>query len=224
MPHRNARAYTRRSRHHIHPYGATFSITTLVHDAVPQPQLLKLSLRRQAELRKIDRSDHPRKALHRYLVNTLFSQELKRLLSRQSEQEHPFRQSLAAEILAEQIKKYAGKYYRLCAFSIMSNHVHLLLDFSIQLAGKSTANAAPPGYVNLERVMNYIKGGSAYSINRRCNRQGPLWAAGYYDRYIRSQRHYQQALKYILNNPVKAGLVSRWEDHPFTDCFCCGDL
>jgi len=34
-----------------------------------------------------------------------------------------------------------------------------------------------------------------------------FWQADYFDRYIRDQEHYRMVVRYIENNPVKAGLV-----------------
>ena len=40
----------------------------------------------------------------------------------------------------------------------------------------------------------------------------PVWHREYWDRFIRNERHLQQAVEYIHQNPVKAGLVARPQD------------
>jgi hypothetical protein len=40
----------------------------------------------------------------------------------------------------------------------------------------------------------------------------PVWHPEYWDRFIRNERHFQQAVEYIRQNPVKAGLVRKAED------------
>ncbi len=37
-----------------------------------------------------------------------------------------------------------------------------------------------------------------------------------HDRYIRSMRHFHDEQNYIVNNPVKAGIVKNWNDYPYT--------
>ena len=43
----------------------------------------------------------------------------------------------------------------------------------------------------------------------------PQWQRGYWDRYIRNEAHYRDAVRYIVNNPLEAGLVGRVEDWPY---------
>jgi hypothetical protein len=43
----------------------------------------------------------------------------------------------------------------------------------------------------------------------------PVWQKDFFDRQLRSQESYRQKWLYELENPVKAGLVNRWEDWPY---------
>jgi hypothetical protein len=47
----------------------------------------------------------------------------------------------------------------------------------------------------------------------------PVWHREYWDRYIRDQRHLQQAVEYIHLNPVKAGLVVTAESWRWSSAF-----
>ncbi len=91
----------------------------------------------------------------------------------------------------------------------MSNHVHALLDFSVQMP-------AGNGYQQLYQVMIRIKGSTAVAANRLLGRSGHFWAEETYDRYIRNWKHWLAAVQYIKLNPVKAGLCLYWENYPFT--------
>jgi hypothetical protein len=42
----------------------------------------------------------------------------------------------------------------------------------------------------------------------------PIWQADYFDRYLRSAESYSQKWSYVEQNPVRAGLVERFEDWP----------
>ena len=43
-----------------------------------------------------------------------------------------------------------------------------------------------------------------------------LWGGKGFDRYVRDAHQFKAVVKYIIENPVKAGLVNRVEDYPFT--------
>jgi len=120
-----------------------------------------------------------------------------------------------ANVVVEKLRQYDGQYYQLDAFCIMSNHVHALMDFSIQLP-ECEDDFQQEQYKNLDEVMQLIKGGSAFRANQILNRKGKFWASESWDRYIRNEKHYRNVVTYILNNPVKAGICSCWTEHPYT--------
>ncbi len=70
--------------------------------------------------------------------------------------------------------------------------------------------------MTLDRVVQSWKRYSAHRINGCLGRTGTLWARDYFDRYIRDESHFNRALAYIRNNPVKAGLCAKPEDWPFS--------
>lgn len=115
----------------------------------------------------------------------------------------------------EQLKRFDGTWYRLIAYTIMPNHVHVLLDFSIQ--SEASKSLGGSGYVNLDVVMNRIKGASARYANLVLGRTGEaFWQAEYHDRYIRNRRHLLAAIDYIKQNPVSAKICLHWREHLFT--------
>jgi REP element-mobilizing transposase RayT len=44
---------------------------------------------------------------------------------------------------------------------------------------------------------------------------GKLMQRSFYDHVVRKEEDLRQIALYILNNPVRKGLVERWEDHPY---------
>ena len=98
----------------------------------------------------------------------------------------------------------------------MSNHVHLLFDFSRQCPHNWDFISPVEGYTNLSEVIRKIKGGSAFDINKALNRKGKVWAKGNYNRMIRDLRHLEYEFWYILRSAQKAGVVKRWQNHKFT--------
>ncbi|MFM9949918.1 MAG: transposase [Saprospiraceae bacterium] len=208
--------YKRKNQPHFQDIGAAFCVTVTCHDAVPRAILEALQEERRQALAEIEANPTLKdKLMARAELHLQFEEKLETLLHADSVQEHPFKKAAAAQIVFDQIKKYDGQYYHLCAACVMSNHIHFLVDFSIQVPVGWDGSFEIEHYVNLDKVVGYIKGGSSYEVNKQTGRTGTLWSYGCYDRYIRSEKHFQHAIRYILNNPVKAKLVKSWEDYPY---------
>ncbi len=106
-----------------------------------------------------------------------------------------------AQLLYDHIIAEALRSYRLDCFTIMSNHVHLVL--------------CPKESVRLDEAMRRIKQPSAFQCNQILERRGPFWQPGSYDHIIRAGE-WERIILYILRNPIKAGLVKEWRDWPYT--------
>ena len=92
--------------------------------------------------------------------------------------------------------------YRLTAWVIMPNHVHLL--------------CTPSAGHDLAEIMHSLKSYTSNEANKMLGRKGRFWQKEYFDRYLRNGRHFAKVLAYIENNPVKARLCERAEDWPFS--------
>lgn len=77
----------------------------------------------------------------------------------------------------------------------MPNHVHLIVTIAEEI-GK-------PFYPILQAQKRY----SPTQANRILDRTGPFWQAESYEHIVRSGHEFTLVLSYVLNNPVKAGLV-----------------
>ena len=97
---------------------------------------------------------------------------------------------------------FDGQRYRLLAWVIMPNHVHLLVEII-------------EGYP-LHEVIHSWKSFTAQEINKALKRRGTFWQREYFDRFIRNEKHLRKSIRYIHNNPVKAGLVANSGDFPFS--------
>lgn len=87
------------------------------------------------------------------------------------------------------------------AFALMTNHDHLFVE---------TAQA------NLSAGMQYLNGSYTSYFNRRHRRVGHLFQGRYKAILIESEGHYQEISRYIHLNPVRAGMVGRPEDWPWS--------
>lgn len=100
-----------------------------------------------------------------------------------------------ARIIVDALLSYNGQKYVLHAWTIMPNHVHVL--FTID---KSS---------DFSSIIQKWKGYSAFHANRVLQRSGAFWQPEYFDRLIRSPRQFEFYVRYIFNNPIKAGLCQK---------------
>jgi putative transposase len=87
------------------------------------------------------------------------------------------------------------------AFVLMGNHFHLLCH---------TPKA------NIDEAMHFFLRMTSVDINLRSRHQNHIWGGRYKWSLIDSQRHYYQVYRYIYQNPIRAQLVSKVQDYPFS--------
>ncbi len=127
-----------------------------------------------------------------------------------------------AQCVIDSWKHYDGSRYRLMAWTVMPNHVHILFQ---QLENYRLADIISSWKKFTARRTNALiepgelHGSIALQINMSCSgeqlSQRHLWHRDYWDRFIRNEEHYHSAIDYILNNAVKAGLAKKAEDWPW---------
>ena len=67
-------------------------------------------------------------------------------------------------------------------------------------------------YHSLAVIIQSLKGYTAFKANRLLGSEGEFWAHESYDHWIRNDVEWQRTVAYVLNNPLKAGYVERWQD------------
>jgi len=114
-----------------------------------------------------------------------------------------FQVSENADILIDALFHYRDLHaYFLHEFVVMPDHLHLLLT--------------PSSTTSLEKVMQFIKGGSSHQIRKAHNQKMQIWQVGFHDWTIRDANDWQIKVEYIHTNPVRAKLVQRPEDWPYS--------
>ncbi|MCQ6256234.1 transposase [Pseudomonas sp. Q11] len=88
------------------------------------------------------------------------------------------------------------------AWVVMPDHFHWL----IELQG-----------IGLSKLMARTKSRTTVTFNRLMQRQGSLWQAGFHDRAIRKEEDLHAVARYIVANPLRAGLVKKIGDYPLWD-------
>ena len=113
------------------------------------------------------------------------------------------REAHIASMIQESLLKFDVERYRLLAWVIMPNHVHVLFQ-----------------PLNGWTVAKIVASWKKFSARAICNwrtqngqtARDPVWHREYWDRYMRDAKHLAKAIEYIHMNPVKVGLVDRDED------------
>jgi len=104
-------------------------------------------------------------------------------------------QPCIAGIVASALKKFNGVRYRMLAWCVMPNHVHVVFQ--------------PLEEHELAEILHAWKSFTAVEINRKLSRSGPLWQKEYYDHLIRDGMQLKRAVRYTVENPARAGM-RRW--------------
>ncbi|MCU0444576.1 MAG: transposase [Microscillaceae bacterium] len=202
--------FHRRNLPHYYPEGAKFFITFRLYNSIPKIFLEELKADYEAKVAEITRCQNPEN------YSQLIDNERKRhfvafdeYLDKVETGNHYLKIPEVAKIVQDAIHSQDGELYDLLAYCIMSNHVHLVIDTAIQLEKSQS-------YQNLDKIMNQLKGFTAYQANRQLSKKGHFWQAENYDRVVRNQQELQNIIHYVLNNPVKAGVVENWLDYPYS--------
>jgi putative transposase len=90
---------------------------------------------------------------------------------------------------------------RIHAFVLMSNHYHLVLSTPQE---------------NISEAIMYLNGSIAKEANKKAKRENHFWGNRYKWCVINNEKYFWNAIKYVFNNPVRAGLTHFVEDYQFS--------
>ncbi|CAI8797196.1 transposase [Pseudomonas sp. IT-196MI5] len=106
-------------------------------------------------------------------------------------------------LLVEEFRRaHEQKWVNSMAWVIMPDHFHWLIQLE---------------RYTLAQLMQAIKSRSTLTINRALNESGAFWQTGYHDRAIRDNEDLLPFARYIVANPLRAGLVEKIGDYPLWD-------
>jgi len=100
-----------------------------------------------------------------------------------------------------------GTKFDLRVAVVMPDHVHLIFTPLIDCEAMEV--------YSLARIMDAIKGASAHRINKALGRKGRVWQAESFDHVLRSSESLDAKIQYLLENPVRRGLVREWAGYPW---------
>lgn len=156
-----------------------YFVTFRLADSLPRTVVREL---RESEKAKPERERQPSKAIEEYLD--------------QGAGDCCLRVRPIADLVVSALQRFDGIRYKLFAWCIMPNHVHLIFQ--------------PLGGYALDQILHSWKSFTASEINRRLGRKGALWQREYYDHLLRDGQQLGRAISYTAENPRKAGLAD-WD-------------
>jgi REP-associated tyrosine transposase len=195
------RKYYRRRLPHIQIAGSTYFVTFRLKNSLPKDALEKLS----KETDKIKELAKEEAVLEHRRWFGKFDDYLDRVLCGNTF----LKNEPIADLVAESIHYRDGKVYDLVVFCIMPNHVHLVFMPLEKSEGV---------FYSLAEILQSLKRHTARQSNLILGRSGAFWQDESYDHIVREESELERIIKYVLNNPVKAGLVDDWTKWKWSYC------
>jgi REP element-mobilizing transposase RayT len=207
----------KRNLPHLHPPDQVFHIVFRLADSLPEHVVEQLRQEYAYHLKLADKlpTAEQRMTHKKQAVDQHFDKMDKILNTAKHGPRWPQDPSLA-RIVMNKIREFDQHRYILIVCSIMPNHVHLLCD--TQSPDDSTVlqhKGKTQGYP-LADTLRLLKGNTSRFCNKILQRNGAFWCHESYDHCVRDNDELTRAVEYILYNPVKAGLVSEWQQWDFT--------
>jgi putative transposase len=127
------------------------------------------------------------------------------LVTAVTEHRHPlFKDPCVARVLIREMRGlHDQQQINSLAWVVMPDHLHWLVEL---------------GPLPLPMLLQRLKSRSAIAINRTMGRAGMrVWQRGFHDRALRHEEDLPSIARYIVANPLRAGLVDRIGDYPWWD-------
>jgi putative transposase len=225
--------FSRRHRPHIHPPDSIIFVTYRLAGSIPRAVVRahkakkdwlvnQLDVVRKASLSNTD-DEMPRWMDQLEEFNRAWFVRFENLMHKADTGPMWMKHEPVADCVASSLQKLDGDAYRLDAYSVMSNHVHAVFKpfLSARELREGSDEEGHPIFISkhpgLSRIMQSVKGGSSRKCNRILSRTGQFWEHESFDHVIREGKFYD-TIKYVLNNPVKAGLVKNWREWRWNYC------
>ncbi len=197
--------FFRRKLPHIQPKESIFFITFRLFGSLPAEVISALKEEFESEKRSTSAiMKKERRFFDPTILRRRYFERFDDLLEKYSESPKYLSNPAIAQIVVDAIDFGNGRRYNTVCFCIMPNHVHLVLDvrgYTVEPYLKR------PSYV-LSRIMESLKRHSARQSNIVLGRVGHFWQKESYDHVVRDGNDLNNIIRYIIDNPVKAGLIS----------------
>lgn len=225
--------YTKRRRPHIHPADATLFLTYRLAGSIPKVTVRSYLAKKawlEGQLRRAQRmaAGQVTSELGHWVARIeKFHREcfakFENILHHSNDGPMWMKNESVAETVADSLHRMDGEAYRLDAYSVMSNHVHAVFKpflsqtDLIEMVDDARHPMVTSEHPGLAKITHSLKGRSARECNLILGRTGSFWEHESFDHVIRPGK-FMATIRYVLNNPVKAGLVRHWRDWRWNYC------
>jgi REP element-mobilizing transposase RayT len=226
------KTFYKRNLPHYQPIGYTFFITFRLKDSLPLKVILKLKDEKEKELKAIVGIENIklRKEKCKELQSRYFG-KFDKLLDLSNYGPKWLKHNNIAQVVYNAILIRDKKKYELISTTIMPNHVHIIFtplvgltitstntsEIGVHLAMNSLDETGNSTYI-VTKILQDLKSKTALDCNNLLNRSGAFWQHESYDHVVRDKEELKRIVKYVLHNPVKAGLCEKWEDWKYSYC------
>jgi len=187
------RHFHRRNLPHLYYNEGIYFVTFRLYDSIHPNELKQL----QEKLKENQK-------LHPAQQKKLFK-KYELLLDNPNNNIKYLRQTEILEICKTSIHFFDGKEYKLICYCIMPNHIHIVFEL-----------------LNKEKLVGDLIGSIKKYTARESNlilmKQGQFWQHESFDRLVRDDIELYFTVRYVLMNPVNAGLVRDWKEWNGTYC------
>ena len=201
--------YYRRNLPHIHPEGYPLFITFRLTGSLARNVLEELKLQRDTEIKALKGSTTEKRSA----LEQRHFENYDNWLDRCEFGPRWLESESVAAIVAAEMHALENERYHLVAYSIMPNHVHMIIQ---SLPHEKMLDGGQPAGYPVADTLRLLKGRTARYCNLDLQRQGSFWQHESYDHVVRDEQELEKTVLYVLNNPVKAGLVQEWRDWKFS--------
>ncbi len=208
------KTFYRRKLPHIQIKGMTFFITFRLHKSLPNEIIKVLKKEFRKKLLRLRKKQSPAE-----MIRQEYERHFERFdmhLDQYQESPKYLNDEKIASLTAETMLYWNQKKYDLLAFCIMPNHVHMVIKVDDTVGQVSNLSNNYTGL--LSPIMFSIKRYTARQANIILNRTGDFWQHESYDHIVRNETELNNIIRYILMNPVKAGLAIDWREWQWNFC------
>jgi REP element-mobilizing transposase RayT len=187
--------------------GAWYSVTFRLWDSLPQHVIESWLFERKNIVKTAKQMERPLSEHEERRLAHLFSDKIDRYLDAGYGSCY-MNDTRVAKTVADAIRHFEGERYNLAAWCVMPNHVHVVLQ---PYADTGKTGGTPVPLSELPEILHSWKSFTAKEANKLLRRSGDFWQAEYYDHLIRDIADFRHAIRYVLNNPIKARLKNwKW--------------
>jgi REP element-mobilizing transposase RayT len=190
---------------HIQPINATLFVTFRPIDSLPRSVLERMAQQRHHLEAKLGQVKVQSPASNSLIAARRQFVMLESCLDRAAHGPTWLADERIARIVVEALHFRDGKQYRLDAFSVMPNHVHVVFKPMISAMVVQS----------LASIIHSLKRNTARNANAMLQRLGAFWEHENFDHYIRNEAERKRIVNYVLENPVQAGLVRSSQEWPW---------